>query len=243
MQAQARYSLGAMGRSLPADDVRVSKPLYTIAEASLFLGQRPSTLRDWVRGGARGSRPIVTSLAGSRGEPIIPFIGLAEGAVASAFRRVPGVKTQYIRQALEKLEDQMGVQHAFASKNLYAHGAQLLFDYVQDDGTSRLIEVVSQNVVFRSVVREALRRIEYANGWAARLILPTTREPIVVADPVRASGQPLTLEGGARIVDLIARFRGGEDPSFIARDYAVPEKDVLEILRVFYSPSPISEAA
>lgn len=225
------------GMGLAKDDARVTEPLYTISEAALFLGQRPSTLRDWVRG--RGSKPIVTSVEDNRGEPIIPFIGFAEGAIAALFKSVKGVSTQYIRKVLRKLQEEMRVEHALASKRLYMYGAKMLFDYVQEDATTRLIEVVSQNAVFRPVVQEKLERITYGeDGWVARLILPSTPREIVLVDPFRAAGQPLTVAGGARIVDLLERFRGGEPPSFIAEDYGVPERDVIDILRAFYKATP-----
>lgn len=232
----ARYSHAGM--TLAKDDPRINEPLYTFSEAALFLGQRPSTFREWARG--RGaSRPIVTAGEENPGGPVVPFIGLAEGAIAALFKSVRGVSTQYIRKALTVLQDQMGVGHALASQRLYVHGARLLFEYVQDDETERLVEVVSQNAVFRPVVQEKLKRITYGkDGWVARLVLPSTEREIVTVDPFRAAGQPLTVEGGARVVDLLARFRGGESPDFISKDFGVPKKDVLDILRAFYQAAP-----
>ena len=54
------------------------------------------------------------------------------------------------------------------------------------------------------------------------LILPATPAELVRVDPLRAAGQPLTIRGGARVVDIIDRFRGGEAPEFIGRDFGVP---------------------
>ena len=45
--------------------------------------------------------------------------------------------------------------------------------------------------VFHEVIERYLSRITYEGGWAARLILPITEEPLIVVDPERAFGQPI----------------------------------------------------
>jgi hypothetical protein len=37
------------------------------------------------------------------------------------------------------------------------------------------------------------------------------------------------------VVDLVDRFRGGESLELISSDFGVPVKDVLEVVRAFYS--------
>lgn len=218
-------------KELPADDPRAREPLYTISEAALFLGMPRGTLRNWVQERSL-NRPFVHVVQGESGEPLIPFIGFAEAAVTWILRRASSA--QYIRRALAKLQDEIGVEYALASQDLYAHGAKILFDFVDEGGTKRLVEVVSGNAVFRPVVKEGLRRISYERGFVGSLILPKTRRELVSVDPRWASGQPLTINGGARMVDLIRRFGAGESPGALSEDYGVPEEDVLEILRVFY---------
>jgi uncharacterized protein (DUF433 family) len=116
----------------------------------------------------------------------------------------------------------------------------LLVDYSKhDDETRRLFELVSRNTVFTPVVEGHLERITYGeDGWASRLVLPSTPAPLFSVDPTRAAGQPLTIRGGARVADIIDRFRGGESPDFIASDFGVPAEDVIELIRAFYSPQP-----
>jgi hypothetical protein len=224
----------AMPRPLHEEDARVARPLYTIAEAALFLGQNAKTFREWVRG-SRSGRPFVTALDGDRGDPVIPFVGLAEGAAAAVMRRAGGISTQYIRRAVEAITAQTGLDHAFASKALYLHGAKILAEHVQEDGTTRLVEVVSQNVVFKPVVEAGLRQVFAYDeaGWAEGIVLPTQR-PVARVRPLVASGQPLALQGGARVIDIVERFRG-EGSESIAADYDMPAADVEEIIRAFYT--------
>lgn len=77
--------------------------------------------------------------------PVIPFIGLAEGAVLTAIRR-SGVSMQRIRPALEHLDSQFAVAHALVSRRLYSDGAERLFGYPEsaDDACLRGLEFDEQ---------------------------------------------------------------------------------------------------
>src|SRR5688572_12659070 len=99
---------------------RFSTALYTVPEAARYLGISTSTLNRWAHGyrnhppGRRAvvGAPILTTLPRRAARlPVIPFIGLAEGAVLTAIRR-SGVPMQRIRPALEQLDAQIGLSHA-----------------------------------------------------------------------------------------------------------------------------------
>jgi len=225
------------------DNIRFTEPLYTVTEASRYLGVPLRTFWEWVHG-QDPSQPLISSVGSPRrGEPVVSFIGLSEGMVLRAFRKA-GLSLQYIRKALRVLQEdatQAGIdaRYALASQRLYKHGARVLVDYSDDEETRRLFELVSKNMVFTPVVEGHLERITYGeDGWTSSLILPATRSELVRVDPLRAAGQPLTIRGGARVVDIIDRFRGGEAPEFIGRDFGVPSEDVIELIRAFYTPQP-----
>ena len=222
-------------------DARFSEPLYTVAEAARFLGVSPSTLATWARGYVRRppnrrvvrGAPIITGIEAPRNYPAIPFIGLAEGMVIAAFRRA-GVSLQHIRRAASALETEIGLEHALASERLYTDGAVILYDYAgaNDEELAGLTEVVSRQRVFSPVIREYLRRIEYAgDGWAAKLMSPATARP-VIADPSRSFGQPIFIHGAVRVEDVIDRWRAGDPLVDVAADFGVPAEDVEDVLRV-----------
>jgi uncharacterized protein (DUF433 family) len=228
--------------SRDTENLRFNEPLYTIAEASRFLGVHPSTFATWAKGYVRRppGRPvvtgeaIVTSVDAQRNYPSVPFIGLAEGMVLAAFRR-GGVSLQHIRKAVSILDREIGIDHALASRRVYTDGAVILFDYADaehDVELAGLTEVVSRQRVFAPVVREYLRRIEYAkDGWAAQLASPTTRGRVVVVDPRRAFGQPIFVHGAAPVESVVSRWKAGEPLAEVARDFGVPAADVEEYLR------------
>jgi uncharacterized protein (DUF433 family) len=222
---------------------RFDIPLYTTAESARFLGVPTSTFATWAKGYVRRpagrssviGMPIVTSISAEPGYPTVPFVGLAEAMILAAFRR-GGVSLQHIRRAVAIIRGELGLDHALASKRLYTDGAVILYDYAetkQDHELGGLTEVVSRQRVFAPVVEEYLKRIEYGrDGWAARLISPATRQPLVVVDPERSFGQPIFIHGAVRVEDVLDRWRAGEPLSDVAEDFGVPAEDVEDILRV-----------
>jgi helix-turn-helix protein len=108
-------------------DIRFTAPLYTLTEAARYLGVRPETFVTWAEGYERRhpdrpavkKGPMVTAFPGRRGAPRVPFIGLSEAMVLVAFRR-SGLPMQRIRPAVRILQEQIGLEHALASKKLYS---------------------------------------------------------------------------------------------------------------------------
>jgi uncharacterized protein (DUF433 family) len=218
-------------------------PLYTVAEAARFLGVAPSTFGTWAHGYRRSfprrkdvvADPVLTALPARRNDASVPFVGLAEGMVVAAFRRA-GVSMQHLRRAVSILEDEIGFEHALASRRLYTDGARVLFDYAQREGDTELAGltvVVSQQRVFAEVVKEYLTRIEYgADGWAERLVSPATRGRTVVVDPAQSFGQPIFVHGAVRVEDVIDRWKAGESIAHVSTDFGVPAEDIEDYLRV-----------
>ena len=176
-------------------------PLYTLAEASRYLGVSDSSFRDWAKGYTRRSPgrlevrsdPVVTSISGQRaGSASIPFVGLAEGLVLAGMRR-SGVSMQRIRPALDRLKEEFGLEHVLASKRLYHDGAEVLYDFGQDsdageaESVMRLVVVRNRQYVFTDIVQQYLRRIDFASdGYAGLLRLPSYERAQVVV--VQAEG-------------------------------------------------------
>jgi uncharacterized protein (DUF433 family) len=219
----------------PGDELRFRMPLYTVSEAARYLDLPRQTLTYWADP-HEDRQPVVTTVGERRrNRPVLPFVGFTEAFVVSVFRRPHGLSWPYIRKALARIEHKIGLEHALASEKLYTDGAKIVFDYSKHQEAARLlVEVVSDNVVFTEVIEDYLKRISYApDGWAEEIILPTTR-PVATVTPYKAFGQPLTLKGEARVVDILDRFEGDESFSQIAEDFGVPAQDVEDIIRAFY---------
>jgi uncharacterized protein (DUF433 family) len=228
---------------------RFTTPLYTVAEGARYLRVPASTLSSWSHGYTRrragetitAGKPILTTVPrdGAHRKPTIPFIGLAEGLVLAAMRR-SGVALQRIRPALARLDDEVGLQHALASKRLYTDGVEVLYDYATagaDDETSvalrELVVVRSGQHVLNEVVSAYLRRLDFGeDGYAQLIRLPGYEAAEVLVDPTRGFGQPIFSRGGARVEDALSMFQSGEDLDTVAAEYRIPREQLEDVVRV-----------
>lgn len=231
---------------------RFDTPLYTVAEAARYLDVPDSTFRSWTHGYHRRSpgraevsgAPILTTVPKTAAQgPVIPFIGLAEGLVLTALRG-SGVALQRIRPALSRLSADFGLEHALASQRLYTDGAEVLFDYADDEDpdTARavrsLVVVRNGQRVFNDVIEAYLKRVEYGPDGYPRLIeLPAYSVAKVVVDPGRGFGQPIFRRGGARLEDALAMFRSGESLESVADEYGVPLDQLEDVVRIATRPA------
>jgi uncharacterized protein (DUF433 family) len=227
---------------------RFDVPLYSVSDAARHIGVSRSTFDTWVRGYSRRPKgkapvigaPLVTFLPGQRGEPAVPFVGLAEGFVLAAFRQQARVPLQRIRPAIARLQEELGIEHALASRSLYTDGAEVLYDYAESkagtpEGKSarQLVVVRNNQGVFQEVVAAYLRRIEFASdGWAQVLHLPQYRTADVVVDPDRSFGVPIFARGAARVEVVLSRFKAGESVDSLSEEFGVPANELFDALRV-----------
>ena len=233
-----------------AEDLRFNRPLYTMAEAARYLRVPESTYNTWVRGYVRRpphrpevhGDPVITSIDGPPGQPIIPFVGLTESMVVAAIRRGTNYRIQLdeIRQAVRRLESELGIRHVLASQHLYTDGARILYDYAHSDVTngnagplSGLTQVVDGQRVFDKAVEDYLVRIKFGGDeWATELVLPYTQRPILSVRPERAGGHPVFINGSAPLDAVVSRIRAGDSVEAVARDFEVPLEDVRDAVGV-----------
>jgi len=215
------------------DDPRLSRAIFTLREAAGYLDVPKSTIHAWARPAT--GEPLITVFPRRGAQATVPFIGFAEAYVLAAFRRA-GVPLQRIRPAVDALAQNIGLEHALASKRLYTDGAEVLYDYAAERDEDDLLELVvvrTGQYQFSEVVRDYLKRITYgSDGWASRVRLPSYQRADVVVDPRVAFGLPLVVHGGARVEDLVDRFVAGDTLADIAFDFDVPPEEVEDVIRV-----------
>ena len=216
---------------LSSDDGRVRRALFTLRESAAYLDVPASTLHQWAR--PSDDPGLVTIFPRAGRSATVPFVGFAEAYVLSALRH-GGVPMQRIRPAVARLSEEFGLYNDLASQRVYTDGAELIFDYADNSDDDALLTVVRTGQEhFAEVIRGYLRRIEYGgDGWVAQIRLPAYTAANVIVDPERAFGQPLVVHGGARVEDLVDRFRAGDSVADIAEDFAVPQDEVEDVIRV-----------
>lgn len=236
------------GSALKTDRLRFEVPLYTVADAARIVDVPASTLASWAKGYVRRSAgradvvgaPVISYVEPVRtGQPSLTFVALVEGLVLAAVRQ-SGVPMQRIRPALLALQEEIGLDHALASRKLYTDGAELLYDYAESrpespDGqlARELVVVRSKQRVFTEVVAAYLRRIEYGrDGYASLIHVPAYEQAEVVVDPRRAFGAPMFERGGAKVADVLERFWSGETLDELTAEFGVPTDQLEDVLRV-----------
>ncbi len=238
--------LGGRIRAMSSDDERFVVPLYSATDAARHLDVPASTFRTWARGYRNLPKgrspvvgdPIITTVPVDSGASI-PFVGLAEGYVLAAIRRA-GVPLQRIRPALDRLRDELGIEHVLASRKLFTDGAEVLYDYAEQQGDTpearsarELVVVRNDQRVFNEIVDSYLQRIDFHDDqWARVIHLPKYRQADVVVDHQRGFGAPIFAHGGVRLETVLAAFKRGAGITELTNEYGVPEQDLLDVLRV-----------
>jgi uncharacterized protein (DUF433 family) len=226
------------------DDPHYTTPIYHKAEAAQIIAVPAQTFRDWAVGYARKrldgsqvvSAPIVTTLDPARPRGVtVPFVGLAEAYIVSAFTKA-GVPMRRIRPAVLWLQEHIGLPQALASQRLQTDGAEVLWDFGQLSGdpadqdiVDGLVVVRSGQQVFRPIVRDYLTRVTYEDGWTRRIELPQYGSTEVVVDPWLNGGQPTVAGRGIRITDIISRLNAQEPAGDVADDYGLSIRAVEQI--------------
>ncbi|MCR6712383.1 MAG: DUF433 domain-containing protein [Demequina sp.] len=219
-------------------------PRYTLAEAAKIIGIPTGTIRSWARGrdfptkaGTLGHSPALVTDTGvaQPGHATLPFMGLAEAAFLAAVRST-GVPMQRIRPALERLRDELGLEHALASKELFSDGAELLYRVgVESGATDRDIEYVvvrNNQGVFAPVVHDYLRHVRFGpSGYVEAIRLPKYGEADVIVDPRFGFGRPVLESNGVRVATILDRFDAGESVPDLATDFGVTPAVVEQLLR------------
>jgi uncharacterized protein (DUF433 family) len=147
---------------------------------------------------------------------------------------------QRIRPAIDVLSQELGLEHALASRRLYTDGAEVLFDYATHAGdtpegeSARELVVVRNNQrVFSEIVQAYLQRIDFAaDGYAQLIHLPQYRIANITIDPDHSFGRPRFSRGGASVEDVIDLFRSGEPVDSVADEFGLSRDEVEDAIRV-----------
>ena len=226
-------------------DRAATVPLYTLAEAADLVAVPPNTFRNWALGytyPGRAGQPSRSSsliqLAGlpGGGKPSVPFIGLAEGYMLSAFTKA-GVPMQRIRPAIEWLRENLGLDNVLASERLYTDGAEVLYDYgrksddpADAEAVGMLVVARNQQGVFRSIIERHLKAVSYRNGFANLIHLPGYHRADVVVSPGINHGAPTLGRARVRVADVLNRVAAGESPRQVAEDYELELVEVNDVV-------------
>lgn len=206
-------------------------PLYTPAEAALFLHLPESTVRAWSFG-QRGFRAVL-DVPTSHGR-MLSFKNLVEVHVLAILRREKRVSLTDVRAALVELKQKLGEKQPLLSRKLLADGNRRVFVEI----FGKLVNVTEDGQVeMREVVDQYLARIDRdSHGIPIKLFPFTTSNATeagkaVEIDPRVQFGKPVLT--GTRIMTtvLAERIKAGDTLDVLAKDYGRPKEDIEAALR------------
>jgi uncharacterized protein (DUF433 family) len=219
-----------------AFDIR-NQPAYSVAEAAHYLRIAPATLQSWALGRAyetaSGQKQWPALFVVS--DPVrrrLSFVNLVEASILAAVRRDHGVAMPKIRDALDYVKTELGVDRPLCDQQFETDGVDLFVDHFgQLINASR-----SGQITMKEALRIALRRITrdtqgipivlYAADASER-----DRSAFVAFDPSIAFGRPALVGSGATVAAINDRFRGGDSVDLLAQDYGVERAAIEEAIR------------
>ena len=217
---------------MTTDDIRFSRPLMTMVDASRHLGIPQQTFHRWARGYERGGPLLHVVEPDNIRQASVPFIAMAEAWVLAGLRNA-GVRPQRIRPALTRLQEEFGRDYVLVSKELATDGISVLWDFSRTEAGAGLIEGRTGQAVMREIVQEYLEYVGFGADNYPKLLWLKAFEPAkVVIDPYRSSGQPVFDASGTKVANVAAMLRAGEDPAIVAEEHGVEASAVRAAARV-----------
>ncbi len=208
-------------------------PRYGVGEAALYLRLPRATLKTWVHGrvdqGGHKVEPVI-ELPASSG--LLSFQNLVEAHVLGAIRRQHGVSLQRVRKTLRFVQRRIQQAHPLVTVEFQTDGVDL---FVKELG--RLINASGEGQTeIDEAIRKSLARIDRDEAGLASRLFPFVRgtegEPkVILMDPRISFGKPVIIKTGIPASVIVGRYRAGESPEAIARDYGIPADHVNDAIR------------
>ncbi|MEO3786601.1 DUF433 domain-containing protein [Actinocorallia sp. B10E7] len=217
--------------AVATEDIRFTRGLLNVSDASRYLGIARSTFQGWANDGGDGP-PLLHTLAPRPRRASVTFVAFAEAHVLKALSAA-GVRPQRIRPALKRLQNEFGRDYVLIAPELATDGIDVLWDFSRSPEGEGLIEGATGQRVMREIVEDYLQYVTRDEDGYPRLIeLMTFLPSKAVIDPWRAFGQPIFPRSGTRVGDVAAMLSAGEDPEVVADELDVTSEEVRAAARV-----------
>jgi uncharacterized protein (DUF433 family) len=166
---------------------------------------------------------------------LLSFANICELHVLAAIRRNHRVAMPRVRDSLDYVARQLGLQRPLIDRQFLTDGADL---FVKHQG--QLLNTSREGqLALRGEFETALSRIEYSREGMPVRLFPFTRSGApsadqpqsVVIDPHLAFGRPALARAGVTTAVIEDRFRAGDSPAEMADDYRVSQDEIWEAIR------------
>lgn len=218
-------SIGVLGRGA-----------YTVSDASRLCGVSNAKIRRWLGGRSRVYKdetvydpPLWRSTYPLFDDAIhLSFRDLIELRMVDRFRQ-QRISMPYLRKVVQAARELVGDEHPFSTSRFKTDGRRLYLELLSRTDEPKLIEVLSGQHAFHSIISVGLKDIQFEDGVAARW-QPENGHGEVVLDPKRAFGQPVLKRYGIPTAALRAVAATGRSQRDIANDFEIDDKAVRAAL-------------
>lgn len=208
------------------------KGAYTASEAARLTRVPLSRIHRWLEGRLRtyqGGQVFDAPLwhpefAPVEGKLHLSFRDLVELRVVDRFR-ASRLSMPYLRKVVEAAREILDDTHPFSNARLKSDGRRLYVEIVSATREPSLIEVLSGQHAFHSIISEGLKDIEFEGSFASHW-RPAQGKGQVVVDPRRSMGQPILDAYGLPTAVVSLHAANGRSVRQISRDFEVPERAV-----------------
>jgi uncharacterized protein (DUF433 family) len=225
-----------MVNSLEHDFERLTRPLYTYAEADRLAGVPRGTSNRWVKGyqywnelGERIAQPSITAGPTDRTQPGVSFFDLVGIKAIAGLKRM-GFSLPRIREVVRYCQDELGAAYPLATETFKADRKRIY----TTAGDGRLLEVLGGQrgaQAWDEVLDPFLDTLDYQNDFARRW-WPLGKDDLVVVDPDYGFGSPVIVNSGLRTELVAERAEVGDAPGVIAYDFNLTPEQVASALRL-----------
>ena len=206
-----------------------TQPMYTFDEAAHLAGVSPSTVRNWLFGYTVEERQVAPLLQTSPDQTAsCSFLQLIEIVVAARFRKSEHKSFQTVKRAHDNARKEWGSDYPFAHLQLKALGGHIV-RLISGQPSHQAVDELKQWTI-PGLVLETYDQLEFELDLASKWYPVGKKIPIVV-DPRISAGLPVVLGRGVTVETIEKRFEAGQKQAFIAKDFALEEAVVEEVIR------------
>lgn len=198
---------------------KLGNGVYGFREAARLTGLKGERVREWfrVRNDETRRRPVFHSdYEPVDGDRAISFLDLIDVFVAGQLRE-HGVSLQTLRRVYHRLQDELNAKHPFCRSELLSDGKIVFTRGMDSKGEEELIEVLTRQKVFPSIILPFLRKIDY--GHVSKLAERWHIARMVVVDPRICFGKPIIEEYSIPTATLADAYRANDQDAERVADW------------------------
>jgi uncharacterized protein (DUF433 family) len=196
-------------------------PAYTIADAARYIGMKPSTVREWLR----GQRPIFKDAKG-----LLSFMDLVSAHVLHTIRKGYHIPMRQVRKAADTLSKISGGLTYLAHRDFYHDDLNLFL--ILDERLVSLSE--GGQYVDKEIIKQGLRQLEYGKDGFTDRFFPKANgaeQSQFAINPKVNFGKLSLVRSGIGADAIRDRFIAGEKIVDLAEDYGAESDEIEEAIR------------